>query len=527
MELSSLLGQGYFPKEVPPPFSTQAYAAVASDLINKIPSRQEWTSPTTLNLARPGTLRRKLAIPNPVTHLYLAQLCVDRWDVINTHLGRSSFSLSTPTPNTAHSDRALAIKEPFGNWARQRYFRMHRGRYVVRADVSNFYGSVYTHAIEWALHTKDAAKASLRGKNGATPTLGSKLDAAVRAAQDGQTKGIPVGPDTSLVLAEVLLSRIDDEMLRKFPHIDGRVLRFMDDLDFYATSRGEAEDFLTELDRRLGHYDLTLNPRKTEIIKGPMAPVASWVIQLDSFDPDRTGRSRSTAVERFFSLAYEVAKEHPSDPVLSWAVSRTSNMLHDDESWQVYQHAILACALSEPSSLSRVIQVLLSAEDRTLDRDSIERTLNLICEHHAPLEHGSEVAWSLYGLRMLSLNLHTVAAAKVAEMKDNCSLLLLMDLIMNGNRIHGSPPSLDSIIATAESSDAPSSESWLLAYESARNGWSDPSFFHADSTWSHMLNSKVSFFETHDPVVSTISAISPKPVISGFWGGNNVSLEDY
>ena len=31
---------------------------------------------------------------------------------------------------------------------------------IVRADISQFYGSLYTHSLPWALHTKAVAKAS-------------------------------------------------------------------------------------------------------------------------------------------------------------------------------------------------------------------------------------------------------------------------------------------------------------------------------------------------------------------------------
>lgn len=410
MQLEGLVENGFLPKELPPVFSARTFAAIADDISGRLPSKITWTEPTVANLARPGTLRRRLSIPNPITHLYLARLCATNWQTLDQHLSLSSFSLSRPTPNTTHSSRALAMKQPFSTWSRERLIGMSHGRLVVRADISDFYGSIYTHSIDWAVHSKAAAK-SMIGAKGNQRTLGASLDQAVRSAQDGQTKGIPVGPDTSLVMAELILTRIDAEMLRKFPTIQGRVIRFMDDLDFFARTQTEAEDFLTELDRKLGQYDLSLNPRKTEILPSAPPPTASWAVQLAAYDITGQGRRLATKLEYFFSLAFELAKESPSEPILSWAVKKAAGVVQDKESWDVFQQASLACAVLDPSSLRNIVRSFVeNPAGFTLDREGIERTLNAICEYHAPLDHGSEVAWSLYGLGALGFNLQASAA---------------------------------------------------------------------------------------------------------------------
>ena len=41
------------------------------------------------------------------------------------------------------------------------------------------------------------------------PPLGARLDKAVRKGQDNQTVGIPVGPDTFRVIAEIVAVSID------------------------------------------------------------------------------------------------------------------------------------------------------------------------------------------------------------------------------------------------------------------------------------------------------------------------------
>jgi hypothetical protein len=70
------------------------------------------------------------------------------------------------------------------------------------ADISEFYHSIYTHSISWALHTKLFAKSNQKAK-----VVGNLLDKATQNGQHGQTVGIPIGPDTSLVASACPRSR--------------------------------------------------------------------------------------------------------------------------------------------------------------------------------------------------------------------------------------------------------------------------------------------------------------------------------
>lgn len=69
--LSNVLARGYFPKELPPPFNTKLFGAFADtvtaavlqlDTTKKGSKNNLTTRPAIHNLARSGTLRRKLTI---------------------------------------------------------------------------------------------------------------------------------------------------------------------------------------------------------------------------------------------------------------------------------------------------------------------------------------------------------------------------------------------------------------------------------------------------------------------------------
>ena len=79
--MKRLLANGYFPSELPPPFHTRTYAAFLTAAAPSAPfamaqnKEPNYTSrPVTYNLARTGTLRRQLGIPNPINFFLLAQV---------------------------------------------------------------------------------------------------------------------------------------------------------------------------------------------------------------------------------------------------------------------------------------------------------------------------------------------------------------------------------------------------------------------------------------------------------------------
>lgn len=160
------------------------------------------------NLARPGGLRRPLKVPNPVAYYVLAELISAHWADIRAHTWKRRLSASRPYVLT-RSSRSVITRYHYGELPRLRSLRRRGHRYLLSSDIDQFYPSIYTHAIPWALHTKATCKAELRLPGKGAHLLGNQLDRATQAMNDGQTRGIPIGPDTSLVLAEILLTAVE------------------------------------------------------------------------------------------------------------------------------------------------------------------------------------------------------------------------------------------------------------------------------------------------------------------------------
>ena len=141
-------------------------------------------------------LRRLLSVPNPLHQYLLAKEIATHWSELHDFCASSPLALSVPIVTT---EMAVSGKEELSEQPFRRAERSIGSRYLLKTDLARFYPSVYTHSIPWALHGKDAAR-----KDSTHKLLGNRLDLWMRETQDKQTGGIPIGPDTSFVVGEVI-----------------------------------------------------------------------------------------------------------------------------------------------------------------------------------------------------------------------------------------------------------------------------------------------------------------------------------
>lgn len=76
--------------------------------------------------------------------------------------------------------------------------------HLVKADIKNFYPSIYTHSLAWAIHGKRSIREGGKGKNRRDlKFVGNRLDKLFQFANDGCTNGLPIGPVVSDIAAEI------------------------------------------------------------------------------------------------------------------------------------------------------------------------------------------------------------------------------------------------------------------------------------------------------------------------------------
>jgi hypothetical protein len=274
--LRALLGRGYFPRELPPPFTTKNFAAQAAAVARQWaahvsglkPNERERlpraSVPVVFDMARRAHSRRVLSIPNPVNQYYLAEAICANWGAIQALTSSSPYSI-TKADISVTGVRAVPLP-PFSDLPEHRVRHYAAHRFVLQVDVESFYHALYTHAVPWALHGKEQAKANRR--RGDPAFFGNDIDFLARQCQDGQTKGIPVGPDTSRIISECVLAAADKIIQDR---CGGRILsgfRYIDDMFFCFDSQEGMRAAHAEVRAALRHFDPRRPPRSR--------PDAAW-----------------------------------------------------------------------------------------------------------------------------------------------------------------------------------------------------------------------------------------------------------
>lgn len=137
-------------------------------------------------------------------------------------------------------------------------------RFLTKLDISDCFNRIYTHTIAWAVKSKAHAK-----KNKDSFTFERDFDNLMQSVNHGETAGIIIGPEASRVFAEIILQRIDLDILKKAMQAkldDGvhyTIRRYVDDYFIYSNSEQVREDLKVIVSDCLAEYKLAINSSKT------------------------------------------------------------------------------------------------------------------------------------------------------------------------------------------------------------------------------------------------------------------------
>lgn len=141
--------------------------------------------------------------------------------------------------------------------------------YMAKTDITDCYGSVYTHSLAWAINGKKVAKAnSKKPHKDKADLLGDKVDGLLRDMGYGQTNGIPQGSVLMDFVAEIVLGYADLILclaLKKAGIHEYHILRYRDDYRIFTNHPTEGERILKILSELLQTLGFKLHPSKTTL----------------------------------------------------------------------------------------------------------------------------------------------------------------------------------------------------------------------------------------------------------------------
>lgn len=463
----AIMEKGFYPDSVPPVFKVDRFhqASLSLGLFGaQITERDKPFALARYNETKRGNQRRVFSIPNPVFFIDCAEYLSAYRRQISTLLNRSGISRSKPRLSQT-GQRAVEI-DSFSEFNRERRISLSSSKYIVKTDISRFYHSIYTHSIPWAMHGKAQSKADRSQRS--TQTFGNKFDFLVRQAQDQQTIGIPVGPDISRIIAELIGGAIDQEFFRQAGQ-DVAAIRLVDDVYIGASTIDEAHSLLTAYRDAIRRFELDINESKTRIMPSTQDLEEFWPVEirreLEGYR-EKQGAEARRDLPYYLDHVIRKANANGDDGIIKFAIRKFDSLRLWNYYWTELEPFLVRSAVNFPHTWDYVARVVAWRNTRYFINITLWET---VCResiaYHAPLGNDSEVTWSLWLLKEIGASLPRVLAEAVFARCGPLPCLIILDLEAS-SRISGGfrKSTLYSRIDNAPML----SEDWVLSYEAER-----------------------------------------------------------
>jgi len=298
------------------------------------------------------------------------QLIVKRFNEFNANPKIQCYSIPLESEGDL-SDKATNVNQWWLSIEQQSIELALNFEYVLHTDITDCYGSIYTHSIAWAIHSKIVGK-----NNRKNSLIGNSIDEHLRGMSFGQTNGIPQGSVLMDFIAEMVLGYVDLELtkrIKKEKIDDYKIIRYRDDYRIFSNNPQDAElitKLLTEILIELG---MRLNAHKT---------LVSNNVVRDSIKPDKlywmSAKKGAKSLYEHLLIIHDLSQKFPNSGSLSKALDRFFNRIvvikETKENVQVLISILVDIAFKNPRTypiISAIISKLLSLLDNNEIQDKI------------------------------------------------------------------------------------------------------------------------------------------------------------
>ncbi len=508
--LRRLVSHGYFAPELPPCFVSESLARSRDSILTGIdalpaikgkPGFHRFKSePSWFYFPRFGKEDRRHGVPNPISYLLLGRAIADNYVKIRQVAKSSKISASPPifdwNGHRALMRPSIDLRDDF------RVDLSSRRESYIAADIRAFFHSIYTHAIPWALHGKAFAK-----KNRGTEHFGNLIDLLCRNAQDGQTIGLPVGPDSSRLIAEVIASAIDVELCRHIGASARDASRYVDDYTVSDQSNVSGESLIAALRQAVAIFELELNNEKSAVFSTSTRTDSGWKYEVKSYVP--RGTIDDAQILHFLYQVGRTCEAHPGINIEKFALQNARAAFVHAEGWKRIQSHLIAAYRRNASLISFLVEItiLRQARQGDIDRNSLAEFLSHRLPYLAENNRSGEIIWLLFLAVRVGIQQQPSSLAPLLEM-DNSMIALLVAESANRGLVQGNVDFAR--WNQALTSDGLRTGMWLFAYESVVLGINpnnSTTFIEQDEYFSLLFKRGVSFLSVEAGLTSIESTL--------------------
>lgn len=269
---------------------------------------------------------RPLELIHPAIYISLVNMVCesDNWAHIQNRFSKFETGVvdccSTPVISTDNqTDTAAQIRNWWQEVEQKSLIYSLEFSHVLQTDVTDCYGSLYTHSIVWALHGFETAKTAKRNKG--KKSLGDWIDSYIRAGRYGQTNGISQGSVLMDFVAEIVLGYVDEQIYSSLGEpTDFRILRYRDDYRIFTNSDDLAEKILKTISDELRSVGMRLGVSKTllsrNIVEGAIKPD-----KLAGIDLQDLGDANARTIQKQLLRLHSFGQRYPNSGALRRLVS--------------------------------------------------------------------------------------------------------------------------------------------------------------------------------------------------------------
>ena len=456
-----LLGYGLFSEKLPPVFSSESFYSYC---IASSPNFQDkWRSHVFYDSMRNTNVSRQLGIPNPMAYHLLCKCISDNWRQIQAFIRQKTLGQSHIVSRIhlrKMAETKALFKMNYKNWkvdGTPEPDLLIGNKYIVHADISTCFPSIYTHSIPWALVGKDVAKQHT-GRRWVNEWY-NQIDHYTQICKNGETHGLLIGPHASNLLGEIILTSVDCELVHNWAYI-----RNIDDYTCFVKTYEEAQLFLTELATELRKYDLVLNHKKTEITSLPTAMTELWVRQIGSPETFyRNGIMDYIGARSYLDSAVEVMANNKSNSaILNYAIQA---LPHD----KLSKNAVAYC-VKTILHLSLLYPYLIQILDKCVferfhvDQDQIRDFSKLSYAQGLDNKNYDAVCYAIVFALKYGFLIDMAKAQDVVD-SDSCLYKLLAFLYFKKNGMKSEAALLRNHARMLRQNDEDFGRNWLFVYE--------------------------------------------------------------
>lgn len=256
--------------------------------------------------------------------------------------------------------------------------------HILCTDITNCYGSLYTHSISWALHGQEIAKQNKNEKN----LLGNKIDRLIRYGRCGQTNGISQGSNLMDFIAEIILSHIDHLIYNDIKgNINNvKILRYRDDYRIFSNNDADAEAALKIISDCLLTFGMQLGAKKTSLSKDIIRHSLKED-KIEAITLQGIGKPYISNIQKQLLLLHKFGQKYPNSGALKRLLSNLHKELSDNydtnpshpyPNLQANTAIATDIAFTSPATFP-IIAGILSLLLISADKDTRDTIWNKIC----------------------------------------------------------------------------------------------------------------------------------------------------